>query len=436
MRTGCYIILPRKIMMKRAVVNVRSKDNACFAWAVTAAMYPAERRIERELSYPRYTDVLNLRDIEFSVTLNQIKKFEINNNISINVYTIENENIVPIRLSEQKRDKHANLLYIQDAQDIGHFAWIKNLSRLVSSQLNKHNGQKYICDRCLHYFYSNEKLQSHTADCGKMNDCAIRLPSDKDKWLAFNNYNRKEQVPFVVYADLECVLRKTDKEEEAEKNVYQHHQVFSKTTVNDIINKFKTTGSVADRPRSGRPWKTTARVDKLIRRKSVVDVRKTACMIAQELRDENLADVSRITVSRRLRDIGLFGRISVKKPLISKKNPRARLQFAENHKDWTVQDWKKVLFSDESKFKLFGMKHGGGGVTVWGAFSYEGVGPLVGIEGVMDRFVYKDIFDKQMLLYAKDNMPHGWIFQHDRDPKHASKIVSQYLSAKKVRVLE
>ncbi|XP_072762585.1 uncharacterized protein [Anoplolepis gracilipes] len=74
-----------------------------------------------------------------------------------------------------------------------------------------------------------------------------------------------------------------------------------KTTVNNIINKFKTTGSVADRPRSGRPRKTTARVDKLIRRKSVVDVRKTAGMIAQELRDENLADVSRITVSRRLR---------------------------------------------------------------------------------------------------------------------------------------
>ncbi|XP_072746064.1 uncharacterized protein [Anoplolepis gracilipes] len=162
MRAGCHIILPRKIMMKRAVVNVRSKDNACFAWAVTAAMYPAERRVERELSYPRYTDVLNLRDIEFPVTLNQIKKFEINNNISINVYTIENENIVPIRISEQKRDKHANLLYIQDAQDIGHFAWIKNLSRLVSSQLNKHNGQKYICDRYVYLilliFFQNKYI--------------------------------------------------------------------------------------------------------------------------------------------------------------------------------------------------------------------------------------------------------------------------------------
>ncbi|XP_070152494.1 uncharacterized protein [Polyergus mexicanus] len=55
-----------------------------------------------------------------------------------------------------------------------------------------------------------------------MNECAIRLPSDKDKWLTFNNYNWKERLSFVVYADLECVLEKT----EEERN-YQHHKVFS-----------------------------------------------------------------------------------------------------------------------------------------------------------------------------------------------------------------
>ncbi|XP_072758650.1 uncharacterized protein [Anoplolepis gracilipes] len=146
MRAGCYVQLSRKIIMKRAVVNVQSKDNACFAWAVVAALYPAERCAHRQSSYPHYTTVLNLQDIEFPVTLNQIKKFEIYNDISINVYSFENENIVPIHLTEQKRDKHVNLLYVQDAQDIGHFAWIKNLSRLVSMQLSKHKTKKYICD--------------------------------------------------------------------------------------------------------------------------------------------------------------------------------------------------------------------------------------------------------------------------------------------------
>ncbi|EFN74118.1 hypothetical protein EAG_04166 [Camponotus floridanus] len=164
----------------------------------------------------------NLRDIVFPVTVNQIKKFELANCISINVYSIESEKIVALRLTEQKRDKHMNLLYVEDGNNVGHFAWIKNLSRLVSTQLSKKDHKKYICDRCLHYFSSDDKLQSHTVDCREMNDCALQLPSDKDKWLKFNNFNRKERIPFVVYADLECVLAKM---EEEQQNLYQHHRI-------------------------------------------------------------------------------------------------------------------------------------------------------------------------------------------------------------------
>jgi len=58
--------------------------------------------------------------------------------------------------------------------------------------------------------------------CGQMNDCVIRLPSEDDKWLNFNNYCRKERVPFIVYADFECILEKTE-----ESHMYQHHRVFS-----------------------------------------------------------------------------------------------------------------------------------------------------------------------------------------------------------------
>ncbi|KAL6421129.1 hypothetical protein ACFW04_013947 [Cataglyphis niger] len=96
--------------------------------------------------------------------------------------------------------KHINLLYVQDPLDdnVGHFAWIKNLSFLVSSHLSKHNSQKYICDRCLHYFGSKNKLQSHTVDCREINQCAIHLPNENDKWLKFNNYSRKERLPFTL----------------------------------------------------------------------------------------------------------------------------------------------------------------------------------------------------------------------------------------------
>ncbi|XP_050447449.1 uncharacterized protein LOC126849549 [Cataglyphis hispanica] len=84
-----------------------------------------------------------------------------------------------------------------------------------------------ICTLCLHYFESNNKLQSHMIDCQQMNECAIRLPSEKDKWLEFNNYNRKELLPFVVYADLECMLKKTNNDPIMSTYTFQHHEVFS-----------------------------------------------------------------------------------------------------------------------------------------------------------------------------------------------------------------
>ncbi|XP_011706386.1 PREDICTED: uncharacterized protein LOC105461583, partial [Wasmannia auropunctata] len=107
-------------------------------------------------------------------------------------------------------------------------------SRLVSSQLSKKKNKKYICDKCLHYFNSSEKLEVHTVDCGEMNKCTIRLPSEDDKWLNFNNYSRnvdkdvnKERVPFIVYTDLKCILKKMERDPETPSYKYQHHQVFS-----------------------------------------------------------------------------------------------------------------------------------------------------------------------------------------------------------------
>ncbi|XP_067211792.1 uncharacterized protein [Linepithema humile] len=162
--------------------------------------------------------------VRHRVTLSQISKFEKLNAISVNVFTTQDSKIVPLRLTDDKKEKHVNLLYVRKNND-AHFACIKNLPRLVSSQLSKHTHKMYICDRCLHYFYTREKLSVHSVDCGKMNDCAVVLPGE-DKWLTFWNYNRKERVPFVVYADLECTLEKKE-DQDGTTYAYQHHRAFS-----------------------------------------------------------------------------------------------------------------------------------------------------------------------------------------------------------------
>jgi len=93
--------------MKRAVINVQSMGNACFAWSVIATLHPVKNYTNRESLYPHYSTILNLTDIVFPMTLNRIKKFESLNNISINVYNIENKKeIFPLRLTEKKMDKH------------------------------------------------------------------------------------------------------------------------------------------------------------------------------------------------------------------------------------------------------------------------------------------------------------------------------------------
>jgi len=126
----------------------QSTDNACFTWSVVAALYPAENHVYRTSSNLHYATVLNLQDIQFPMTLNQITKLERLYNVSINVYGIEEQKVLPIWLTNPKREKQIDLLYVQDDNE-GHFAWIKDLSRLVSSQLSKHNGKKFFCDRCV-----------------------------------------------------------------------------------------------------------------------------------------------------------------------------------------------------------------------------------------------------------------------------------------------
>ena len=147
----------------------------------------------------------------------------------------------------------------------------------------------------------------------------------------------------------------------------------------------------------------------------------------------DIADLQRLrfphvtaeTIRKRLADCGLKAYIRRKKPFLSPEKKKKRLEWAEAHKHWTVENWKSVIFSDESKFNIFGLdgrrycwrkpgqefderyvqkeiKHGGGNVMVWGCITAEGLGRICRIEGNMDAKLYVEILNDDLLGTLRD----------------------------------
>ena len=240
----------------------------------------------------------------------------------------------------------------------------------------------------------------------------------------------------------------------SQKDISEKYEIH-KSSVSRIISKFKKSGDISVTHRGGRPRSTSHRTDNLMIQQAKKDPFTTSSKIAASIQ----VPISTRTIRRRLVEASLRAHRPAKKPLISKRNLKKRLKFAKEHLNWSEKKWRTVLFSDESKFNIIGsdgmcyvrrpvnkrlqaryckktVKHGGGNVMVWGCFSAAGVGPLHRINGIMDRFMYRDILERVMLPHAEDNMPLRWVFQHDNDPKHSSKVVKSWLAQKRVSVME
>ena len=85
----------------------------------------------------------------------------------------------------------------------------KNFSRLVSTQVSKHNGAAYFCKRCLNKFTTPEKLEEHIEICREDSAYKIEVPKPGET-ITFKNFNKSMRVPFVIYADFEAITEKID----------------------------------------------------------------------------------------------------------------------------------------------------------------------------------------------------------------------------------
>ena len=83
------------------------------------------------------------------------------------------------------------------------------MSVLLREITSKNNGDFY-CLNCLNSFRTKNKLKSHKKVCENKDFCNVTMPSEDIKRFEFNYYQKVHKTPFIIYADLECIIEKTD----------------------------------------------------------------------------------------------------------------------------------------------------------------------------------------------------------------------------------
>lgn len=233
------------------------------------------------------------------------------------------------------------------------------------------------------------------------------------------------------------------------------------------VHRFQRTGNFTRKPGSGGQRCTSERDDRFIVSSSLRNRFSNAVQLQQQLRAVRRTVVSVSTVRRRLREKKIMPHRAAMGPKLTAEHRRIRREFAREHKDWTVDQWKAVLFSDKTRVCLFcndrrrrvyrrqgerysracleeTVGYGGGSCMFWGGISLAGKTELVCVsrtgsdrgQGSMTAHRYiTEILEDHVVPYAEFVGP-GFTFMQDNARSHTALIVRDYLDQVGITVMQ
>ena len=212
-RGGSYIEPAKWIKDKKSIINPKNNDHKCFQYAVTLALNcdKIDRNPQRISKIRPFIDQYNWKDIYFPATSKDWKKFEQNNeSIALNILYVPH-NIKKIHIAYKSRhnltrEKQVILLMITDGKN-WHCLVVKNLSGLLRGVTSNHHGD-FCCLNCFHSYSTNNKLEAHKKICENHDYCYVEMPTEDNNTIKYNQGEKSIKLPFVIYADLECLLEK------------------------------------------------------------------------------------------------------------------------------------------------------------------------------------------------------------------------------------
>lgn len=304
---------------------------------------------------------------------------------------------------------------------------------------NKHKiDNKRVCDSCWH---RNRHSSTHvsllsfsSSSSSTVSPPSSSTPSVPTEQPSHSNLTQERRWAIIHYFQLGLTVR-----------AISLHVGCSPTTAYHWINHWKENKTVDSLPRSGRP---RLPLPPLKDEATAHPFDSTPKLLKAKLK----LPVSRRTIRRRLNDDLLFGRISRHFFILSADTIRSRLSFANGYMNWTVEQWMKVLFSDE---KIFTLGHHGRvwvqrpinsawdkkycreveshpkGVNFWCCFSGLGTGGCETFEYNNNGAVMRGILQYHLLNSARkfytQKPPELWWLLWDNSPIHKSLEVKTWL---------
>ncbi|KAG1454165.1 hypothetical protein G6F56_007390 [Rhizopus delemar] len=190
-----------------------------------------------------------------------------------------------------------------------------------------------------------------------------------------------------------------------------------RTTVGAIVQNLKNEGKTSVAPRTGRPKVLSARDERHL----TLSVRRD-CFELLGIHQQNLAsivgNVSLATVRKNLQIKGFYSCVPAKKSFLSIRHRKLRREWVASKLDWSMEDWSKVIWSDESRFTL---RHNDGGVRVIRKMCERYRNKFILLtfkfdKGSVDQDKYVNCLSQELLSWLeklKDEHGQEFIFQKD-----------------------
>ena len=230
----------------------------------------------------------------------------------------------------------------------------------------------------------------------------------------------------------------------------------SHSTILRLNERFQTTRSVKDRPRSGRPKKTTLAQDRYLRNLTLRTRVITARSLQGCFQRATGIRVSDQTVRNRLRAANLRSyRPALRTPLTN-GHRRVRRDWCRRHVRWNLRQWSTVYFSDESRFnvkfndgriRVYRRKgerycdvnvmpynrYGGGSIMVWAGVTLHRRTQLYILNGNLNAARYiNEILRPIALPFLRNRGPNA-VFQDDNARPHRARVVNDFIGNNNIR---